>query len=139
MIDYADAKKKFWAKNADEWKRIWISDNDNKYHIFEIQYIAAKDYGNPMAGICTPKLPSQYTAVQLAGWSMGCADGLKELLGEEKDAEGHYLDVRCLATIDTTKFVNKDNPNQITRYSGDDFFIKFMEHRNWDILILMGK
>ena len=58
VIDYADAKKKFWAKNADEWKRIWISDNDNKYHIFEIQYIAAKDYGNPMAGIGTPKLPS---------------------------------------------------------------------------------
>ena len=129
VIDYADAKKKFWAKNADEWKRIWISDNDNKYHIFEIQYIAAKDYGNPMAGICTPKLPSQYTAVQLAGWSMGCADGLEELQGEEKDAEEQYLDVRCLATIDTTKFVNKDNPNQITRYSGDDFFIKFMEHK----------
>ena len=35
VIDYADAKKKFWAKDAEEWKNIWISDNDNKYHIFE--------------------------------------------------------------------------------------------------------
>ncbi len=48
VIDYAFANNKYWASTADEWKKIWISENDNKYHIFEIQYIAAKNYGNPM-------------------------------------------------------------------------------------------
>lgn len=42
VIDYAFANNKYWASTADEWKKIWISENDNKYHIFEIQYIAAK-------------------------------------------------------------------------------------------------
>ena len=129
VIDYAEANNKFWAKTGDEWKRIWISDNDNKYHIFEIQYIAAKGYGNPMATLYMPKLPSQYTAVAIAGGNITCANGLIKLLEKDKDAEGHFLDVRCLATIDTTKFVNRDDPNKVTKYSGDDFFTKFVEHK----------
>ena len=39
VIDYSFANNKYWASTADEWIKIWISDNDNKYHIFEIQYI----------------------------------------------------------------------------------------------------
>ena len=41
VIDYSDANNhKFWAKDMDEWNKMWISENDNKYHIFEIQYMA---------------------------------------------------------------------------------------------------
>ena len=43
VIDYARANNKYWAQTGDEWQKVWISDNDNKYHIFEIQYIASKN------------------------------------------------------------------------------------------------
>ena len=65
----------------------------------------------------------------MSGNSIACAKGLDNLLKEEQDEEGHFLDVRCLATIDTTKFVNDDNPNSVTKYAGEDFFIKFLEHK----------
>lgn len=108
---------------------MWINENDNKYHIFEIQYIVAKDYGNPMVFHSVPRLPSKYVTLEMSGNSIACAKGLDNLLKEEQDEEGHFLDVRCLATIDTTKFVNDDNPNSVTKYAGEDFFIKFLEHK----------
>ena len=58
---------KFWAKNASEWQRMWINENDNKYHIFEIQYIVAKDYGNPMVFHSVPRLPSKYVTLEMSG------------------------------------------------------------------------
>lgn len=36
-----------WAGNIDTWNKMWIHENDNKYFIFEIQYIAEKGQGNP--------------------------------------------------------------------------------------------
>lgn len=66
VIDYADATGKFWAKNASEWQRMWINENDNKYHIFEIQYIVAKDYGNPMVFHSVPRLPSKYVTLEMS-------------------------------------------------------------------------
>lgn len=128
VIDYADETGKYWAKDADAWKRIWIHENDNKYHIFEIQYVSVKGYGNPIVNQVTPGLPSEYVSIKLEG-HVGCSKGLDDLLKKEQDAEGHLLDVRCLATIDTTKFINDDDPNSITKYGGDDFFIKFLEHK----------
>ena len=76
-----------------------------------------------------PRLPSKYVTLEMSGNSIACAKGLDNLLKEEQDEEGHFLDVRCLATIDTTKFVNDDNPNSVTKYAGEDFFIKFLEHK----------
>lgn len=129
VIDYADQSGKYWAKDAEEWKRIWISDNDNKYHIFEIQYIAAKDYGNPMVFQTTPKVPSEYVGISMSGNSITCSTSLNQLLKADINANKNYLDVRCLATIDTTKYINDDNPSSISRYGGADFFIKFFEHK----------
>ena len=129
VLEYADKTGKYWAKNADEWKKIWISDNDNKYHIFEIQYIAAKGYGNPMVFQSVPNVPSEYIGIAMSGNSITCSTDLNTILKSEKDANNNYLDVRCLATIDTTKYVNDDNPNSITKYGGDDFFIKLFEHK----------
>ena len=93
------------------------------------RYIVAKDYGNPMVFHSVPRLPSKYVTLEMSGNSIACAKGLDNLLKEEQDEEGHFLDVRCLATIDTTKFVNDDNPNSVTKYAGEDFFIKFLEHK----------
>ena len=39
---------KYWAKDIDEWNKMWIHENNNKYFLFEIQYACEKDAGNPM-------------------------------------------------------------------------------------------
>lgn len=124
VIDYADAKKKFWAKDAEEWKKIWISDNDNKYHIFEIQYVAAANYGNPMVYWTSPSVSTDYISISMSGNGSVCAGPLDLFFKEEKNEKGEYLDVRCLATIDTIKVF----PNG-KKYSGEDFFVKFFEHK----------
>lgn len=124
VIDYADAKKKFWAKDAEEWKKIWISDNDNKYHIFEIQYVAAANYGNPMVYWTSPSVSTDYISISMSGNGSVCAGPLDLFFKEEKNEKGEYLDVRCLTTIDTIKVF----PNG-KKYSGEDFFVKFFEHK----------
>ena len=91
VIDYAFANNKYWASTADEWKKIWISENDNKYHIFEIQYIAAKNYGNPMVFNSVPAVNDSYTKIQMSGNRIWCE---ARLAGRFKvtDTEGVSLD-----------------------------------------------
>lgn len=127
VIDYACTNNKYWAKTGEEWKRIWISDNDNKYHIFEVQYIIAADLGNPMVCETCPNLYSAYTKVPMAGNRAFCEDQLNEML-KKNIVNNEYQDIRCLATIDTTKFVNTDG-NTPVKYTNPDFFIKFVEHK----------
>lgn len=107
VLDYADATGKYWAKDGEEWKRIWISDNDNKYHIFEIQYVAEKDYGNPVVFMSVPNVGTDYIGIQMSGNRITCDDKLAELYEENK------ADVRYAATVDEKK-----------RY-----FTKFFEHK----------
>lgn len=52
VIGYSAAHKdKWWAKDIDEWNNIWVHENDNKYHIFEVQYAMASTMGNPMTPV----------------------------------------------------------------------------------------
>ncbi len=94
VIDYSkNNSDKYWAKTSDEWKEIWISDNDNKYHIFEIQYIAQKDYGNPMAYLAlwnAAYLPPKVTSA--SGNRVNC----EEIFRNEFSADG---DIRYEATF----------------------------------------
>ncbi len=108
VIDYADQTGKYWAKDGEEWKRIWISDNDNKYHIFEIQYVAEKDCGNPMVFYSAPQVSTDYVGIQMSGNKITCSTRLTELYNKNK------ADVRYAATVD------KANGN---------FFTKFFEHK----------
>lgn len=121
VIDYADSSGKYWAADG-YWPHIWVSDNDNKYHIFEIQYIAEKNYGNPMVYPSVRKLPTTYVTIEMSDNRIVCATGLNELYKANLDTDGTYMDDRCLSTIDTTKFVYNGS-----KYTGDDFFIKFLE------------
>lgn len=107
VIDYADETGKYWAKDADEWRRIWISDNDNKYHIFEIQYVAEKNYGNPMVFLSVPNVGTDYVGIQMSGNRITCDTGLEELYEE------YPSDVRYEATVDPE----------------DRYFTKFFEHK----------
>ena len=80
VIDYSDANNhKFWAKDMDEWNKMWISENDNKYHIFEIQYMAANGYGNPMVPASVPSVSPVYTAVKLLGNTVYCEKSLDKI------------------------------------------------------------
>ena len=126
VIDYAEANNKYWAKTSEEWKRIWISDNDNKYHIFEIQYQnGGLGLGNRMVFESCPGLYSAYTIVRIFGNHLYCE---RQLSKEFQKTYNGEMDARCLATIDTTKFVNTDGATPI-KYTGDDFYVKFLEHK----------
>ncbi len=107
VIDYANAEGKYWAKDSEEWKRIWISDNDNKYHIFEIQYSANKDYGNPVPFLSVPNVGTEYIGIQMAGNKNTCDEGLAALFEANKN------DARYAYTVDPKK----------------DYFTKFFEHK----------
>lgn len=100
VIDYARANNKYWAQTGDEWQKVWISDNDNKYHIFEIQYIASKNYGNPMVFNSVPQVNDSYTKLEMSGNRIWCE---ARLAGRFKlmDTEGVSLDIRCPSTIYT--------------------------------------
>ena len=124
MIDYSFANNKYWASTADEWIKIWISDNDNKYHIFEIQYIAAKNYGNPMVFNSVPAVNDSYTKIQMSGNRIWCENQLDGIY-MQTDETGAFIDNRCAGTINTSEFVDEDG----TPYTGGDFFLKFFEHK----------
>jgi len=106
VIDYADSNSKYWAQDGEEWKRIWISDNDNKYHIFEIQYVAEKDYGNPIVFAMIPNVGTDYIGIQMSGNRITAADGLLDIFKNKADA-------RYAASVDEKKY----------------YFTKFFEHK----------
>lgn len=107
VIDYANKTHKFWAKDGEEWKRIWISDNDNKYHIFEVQYVAEKNYGNPVVFMSVPNVGTDYVGIQMSGNRITCETSLEKLYEENKN------DVRYAATVDPSL----------------KYFTKFFEHK----------
>ena len=46
--------EQYWAATSDEWNEMWLHENDNKYFIFEIQYVAASKQGNTAAYLARP-------------------------------------------------------------------------------------
>lgn len=107
VITYAEKNNKYWAADGDTWQRIWISDNDNKYHIFEVQYVAEKNYGNPVVFMSVPNVGTDYIGIQMSGNRITCSEALAALYEENK------ADVRYEATVDPKK----------------NYFTKFFEHK----------
>lgn len=105
VIDYAEENSLYWAKTGSDWPHIWISDNDNKYHIFEIQYINQKNYGNTMVYWISSVRNSEYGNFYLSGGNNYPTTELKSLYSSS--------DVRYAATIDS---------------SSKNWFTKFYEH-----------
>lgn len=66
VLDYADQNGKFWAPDSTEWKKQWISENNNKYSIFAIQYRSGGT-GNPAIFQASPALPPSYTTKKIMG------------------------------------------------------------------------
>ena len=107
VIEYADQSGLYWEPDGARWPHIWISDNDNRYHIFEIQYVAEKNYGNPMVFISVPNVGTDYIGIQMSGNRITASDGLQAVYGKYSD------DIRYPYTVDSSK----------------KYFTKFFEHK----------
>ena len=120
VIDYAEGSGKYWAESRDRWPHIWISDNDNKYHIFEIQYVAEKNYGNPAVFVSVPNVGTDYIGIQMSGNRITASTALQNLFTESgKNGDGGidkgFTDIRYASTV---------NQESSSRY-----FTKYFEHK----------
>ncbi|MBP3843607.1 MAG: RagB/SusD family nutrient uptake outer membrane protein [Prevotella sp.] len=129
VIDYADANGKFWAADMDEWNRMWIHENDNKYFIFEIQYIAEKGEGNPMVKHSVQSNPgTQWCANNLvAGTHIYIERGLQNHYIERDATTGEYIDKRIGGTMNIRTGKGEDNEEYTP--TGNTFFVKFFENK----------
>lgn len=67
VVDFSVANSnKFWATDSTEWKKQWISENNNKYSIFAIQHRSGGT-GNPVTFNMSPALPLSYTTMRIFG------------------------------------------------------------------------
>jgi len=67
VIDFSVANSnKFWAGDSTEWKKQWISENNNKYSIFAIQYRSGGT-GNTAVFNFSSGLPPTYTNIKIYG------------------------------------------------------------------------
>ena len=124
VIAYADASGRFWADNSMDkdgqiWPHIWFSENDNKYHIFEVQFACASGMGNTAIGNQLPiSKDVALTNVTLASTNAYAAYGLLA------DMQSEGADSRFDATINNdavyTPLGAQDNGRYIT---------KFFEHK----------
>ncbi len=123
---------KYWAKTSDEWNRMWLHENDNKYFIFEIQYICDKNQGNPMTPL-TRTSNTQADAYCNGNLTVGPHVYI------DRDLQQHFLD-----TISSNEFVDKRTTGTINMamtydeetgtYIGgaqdaNNFLVKFFENK----------
>lgn len=117
VVDYAFDNDLYWAHDGKEWQEMWLSDNDNEYHIWEIQYAAKEDYGNPMVYWMIPNVSSKYIDLKMSGYNIYGREEFLALFDTDMDGDGEYDDVRRMGTIN---------------YEGDNstrFITKFFEHK----------
>lgn len=121
VIEYAgalnDFPTKYWAKDAKEWSKIWISDNDNKYHIFEIQYTNASGYGNQMIYSSLPKVKS-LSHISMSGNSINSTKSLRDLYNENKNDSIRYRHtIRYSTSSSSSRYFEKFFENDLKRDS----------------------
>lgn len=111
VLDYAGAfgaaPTRYWAKDRKEWMHIWISDNDNKYHIFEIQYAMKSDYGNPMVYTSLPKVSKSLTHLTMSGSSINATQSLRNLYNENPADYTRYRHTIRYSTSSTSRYFEK--------------------------------
>lgn len=129
VINYATANNKYWARDMNEWNHMWIHENDNKYFIFEVQYIAEKDEGNPMVSLSVPSNPgTEWCARSLVtGTHVYIEKGLQSHFIERNEETGEYIDLRIGGTMNTRTSKGEDNEDFTP--TGSTFYVKFFENR----------
>lgn len=66
VIDYANSNNKYWAPNLLEWQKQWLTEYNNKYSIFAIQYRTGGT-GNMAIFNFGAALPPSYTSMRIFG------------------------------------------------------------------------
>ncbi len=131
---------KYWKNSISDWNLMWVHENDNKNFIFEIQYIAEKNQGNP----ATPYSRSGNTyaddycnANLTTGSHIYVERDLQDhfLISSDIDnGDGttttEYIDKRLHGTINTGQTYNEETG----QYEGgatdqNNFCTKFFEHK----------
>ena len=129
VIDYATATGKYWAADMDEWNKMWIHENDNKYALFEIQYITSPDEGNPMVCLSVPSNPgTDWCGNNLVtGTHLYIEKGLQMHFIERNTEANTYCDQRVGGTMNLKETV--DDEGNVSTSTGNTFYVKFFENR----------
>lgn len=131
---------KYWAKDMAVWNTMWLHENDNKYYIFEIQYVAEKDQGNPATPL-SRNSGSYADDYCNAGLTVGphvyverdLQDHFLESTtyeNEDGEIEEDFIDKRLYGTINTGQAYDEET-GQYTGGAQDqnNFCVKFFEHK----------
>lgn len=121
VLDYAgafhDTPTLFWAKDAKEWAKIWISDNDNKYHIFEIQYANVSGYGNQMIYSSLPDVKSM-SHLKMSGNTINSTQSLRDTYTENAaDIIRYRHTIRYSTSSSSSRYFEKFFENDTKRDS----------------------
>lgn len=99
VIAYSESNgNKWWANDIDEWNKMWIHENDNKYFIFEMQYSNSEEQGNPITIYTTPVYYDNSYSRKIAVYM---SQPLADLYRMTDEATGETIDdKRKLFTLD---------------------------------------
>lgn len=126
-----------WATTFNEWNTMWLHESDNKYFIFEIQYIAEKGQGNPAAALARPSnsVDDEYCSAYLTvGQHIYMNRELQKELVSGYDHSvkdlNDIVDKRVYNTINISQWYDEETG----RTQGGDpesncFISKFFEHK----------
>lgn len=136
VIDAWDKTNK-WAKDYNEWNQMWVHENDNKYFIFEIQYIAEKNQGNPAAPLAKGQsyTDDNYCGAYLTtGKHIYMERELQAKLVEGYDATtkdmSGIIDKRVYNTINVARWLDEETGTETGGDPNKDCFpTRFFEHK----------
>lgn len=95
----------YFVETIDEWNMMWTHEEDNKHFIFEIQYIAEKDQGNPAAALS--RISNTY-----ADEYCGAYKTVGPHAYVERDLQDHFLEMNTTedeADTDASASASLDN------------------------------
>ncbi len=134
--------QKYFAPNASEWDRMWTSDYDNKYFIFEIQYTADKDQGNTATPLTYPS--SNYGDIYAGARKMGgphvyverdLQDHFLQTIAiedEEGNVQEEFVDLRINATLNAGEMYDEETGEMsggVSAMNKNTFCPKFFENK----------
>ena len=132
VISYSESNSdKWWAADIDEWNKMWLHENDNKYYLFEIQ--ADIDANTSQGSTITP-----YTVDR--GWNKGIYGGNNTMTNgqnygypfvepglrkyfTQKNTSGDFIDGRAFNTITVTQTNGSSLSGNVC------YFMKFWENK----------
>lgn len=130
----------YWATDMAAWNTMWLHENDNKFYIFEIQYVAEKDQGNPATPLsrnsstyaddyCNANLtvgPHVYVERDLQDHFLESTT----YENENGEIEEDFIDKRLYGTVNTGQTYDEETGQYIGgAVDQNNFCVKFFEHK----------